>query len=143
MTDVRVVGVALLRGTASNPDPRLLAARRLPHDGRPGGWELPGGKCEPGETLAAAAVREVREELGCEVRVTGRLPGVQPIRPGMTLEVVTAELVSGEPRTLEHAELRWLDATELDSVCLLPADVPFLPAIAAHLARDVGTRTLE
>jgi 8-oxo-dGTP diphosphatase len=135
--DVRVVGVAVLRAAPSGR--RLLAARRRAPDGRAGGWELPGGKCEPAETLAAAAVREVREELGCEVRVTGRLPGAAPIRPGLTLEVVTAELVEGEPRALEHAELRWLDATELDSVGWLPADVPFLTALAAHLAPDVGS----
>ncbi len=141
MTDVRVVGVALLRTTVSGP--RLLAARRLPQGGRPGGWELPGGKCETGETPASAAVRELREELGCEVRVTGRLPGTSPIRPGWTLEVVTAELVTGEPCALEHAELRWLAVSELDSVGWLPADVPFLAAIAARLAQDVGTRTLE
>lgn len=35
-------------------------------------WSLPGGKLEPGETLAEALVREMREETGAEVEV-GRL----------------------------------------------------------------------
>ena len=126
---VRVVGVALLHGG------RLLAARRADRHSRSGGWEFPGGKCEPGESLDQAAVREIREELGCEVRVTGRLEGVEPIRPGMVLEVVLAELASGEPvpRDREHDALRWLAAEELRSLPWLPADVPFLEQLAQRL----------
>ena len=33
-------------------------------------WELPGGKIEEGESAAEAAVREMAEELGVEVRLT-------------------------------------------------------------------------
>lgn len=34
-------------------------------------WSFPKGKLEPGETWRQAAVREVREETGCDVRVMG------------------------------------------------------------------------
>jgi 8-oxo-dGTP diphosphatase len=134
--EVRVVGVAVLRADADGR--RLLAARRRPGPGQGGGWELPGGKCEVDESLEQGAVREIHEELGCTITVTGRLSGSEPVRPGWTLQVVTAELSAGEPRALEHAELRWLAAGELDSVDWLPADVPFLAALQAHLAPDVG-----
>jgi 8-oxo-dGTP diphosphatase len=121
---VRVVGVAVIGHGKGGP--RVLAARRTSPPSAAGGWELPGGQCEPGEELEQAAVREVEEELGCRVRVTGRLAGVQPIVDGLTLEVVTAELVSGVPVPTEHDAVRWLTAAELGDVRWLAADVPFL-----------------
>lgn len=126
---VRVAGVAVLH------EGRVLAARRAATSPLAGGWEFPGGKCEPCESLEEAAVREVREELGCAVRVTGRLDGAQPIGTSMTLEVVLAALVDGEPvpREREHDAIRWLGSTELDQVRWLPADVPFLEQLAQHL----------
>ncbi len=39
-----------------------------------GGWELPGGRIEPGESPEQAAVREAREETGQQIRVEGLMP---------------------------------------------------------------------
>ena len=47
---------------------RCLAMRR---EGKFAFWLTPGGEIEEGETLAAAAARELREELGLEVGVVG------------------------------------------------------------------------
>jgi 8-oxo-dGTP diphosphatase len=129
---VRVVGVAVLR---TGPDGRrlLLAARRSRPPELAGRWELPGGKALPGESLEEAAVREVAEELDCRVRVTGLLPGVQAVRPGLELQVVTADLLEGEPTATEHDALRWLGPAELDEVDWLAADVPFLDDLRARL----------
>lgn len=49
-------------------DGRVLFIR---HPSSPDRWGLPGGGYEPGETLVETARREVREETGVEVRVTG------------------------------------------------------------------------
>jgi len=117
---------------------RVLAARRSRPAELRGFWELPGGKVEPGEEHGAAVVREVREELGCEVRVTGRLAGEQPIGGGRTLQVWCVEIVTGEPVPHEHDAVRWLGPEELDDVRWLAPDLPFLTEL-----RDVlldGTR---
>ena len=63
----RVVGAAIVRHGC------VLAARRTAPVAAAGRWEFPGGKVEPGETAEAALVRELDEELGCAVEVTGWL----------------------------------------------------------------------
>jgi 8-oxo-dGTP diphosphatase len=105
---------------------QVLATRRTYPPQARGRWELPGGKVEAGEDPADALVREVREELGCEVRVSGRLAGTQPIGGGYALTVLLAELVSGEPAPHEHDALRWLGPEELGEVPWLTPDEPFL-----------------
>ncbi len=90
---VTVVGAAILY------DGRVLAARRTPPRA---GWELPGGKVEPGESAEAAVVREIAEELACTVEVTGWLAGESPVREGLVLRVALARLVAGEPLPSEH-----------------------------------------
>lgn len=124
--EVRVVGVALLRDA---PVPAVLAAHRVD----PPGWELPGGKVEPGETSEQAAVREVGEELGCVVRVTGWLEGSVPIRPGLVLVAATAEVLVGEPgpRSGDHDALRWVALDALDALDWLEPDLPFVAQLAA------------
>lgn len=47
---------------------RFLLVEETDHGG---GWYVPAGRVEPGETLTAAALREVREEAGIDVRLTG------------------------------------------------------------------------
>ncbi|MFM9372015.1 (deoxy)nucleoside triphosphate pyrophosphohydrolase [Streptomyces sp. Da 82-17] len=134
MTDrILVVGAALYA------DGRLLAARRSAPADLAGRWELPGGKVEPGEQPEQALVRELREELGVEVKILERVPGEWPLgRAGYVLRVWGAELISAGPddvRPLEdHDALRWLAPDELDAVDWLEHDLPAVTAAARWYA---------
>ncbi|MFD0382653.1 (deoxy)nucleoside triphosphate pyrophosphohydrolase [Streptomyces stramineus] len=134
MTTARVVvgGAVFDRG-------RLLAARRSAPPELAGRWELPGGKVEPGESAEQALVRELREELGVEVRPLERIGGEWPLRPPYVLQVWTARLLSGEARPLQdHDELRWLTPERVDEVDWLDQDRPAVAAAARLLAGAPG-----
>jgi 8-oxo-dGTP diphosphatase len=122
-----VVGAAIIDGG------RLLAAQRAKPPELAGGWEFPGGKVEPGETDEEALTRECREELGVEVSIGRRVGDAWPLQHGYVMHVWTATITEGEPRALEHSDLRWLGAAELFDVRWLPADLPVVEAVRAHL----------
>jgi 8-oxo-dGTP diphosphatase len=132
-----VVGAAIVDSLAWPT--RLLAARRTEPAALAGGWELPGGKVDPGESEQAALHREVLEELGVEVVLGDQLPGPLPggrwpLGERYAMRVWWAALTRGEPRPLEeHDQLRWLTASDLYAVPWLPADLPIVDRIAAAL----------
>ena len=94
------VGVVCIRGY----DEVLLIRRGKPP--RAGGWSLPGGRLEWGETLACAALRELVEETGVTARLTGLIAVVdglfEPDEQGTptahyVLVDYAARWISGDP----------------------------------------------
>ncbi len=106
----------------------MLLARRPPDKLLPLKWEFPGGKVEPGEDPAAAIVREIREELGCEVRVVRALPHFDHDYVRVVIEMIpyVCALVDGtsEPHPHEHTEIAWVEPERLLEYDLAAADVP-------------------
>jgi len=105
-------------------DGRVLLVRR----GREpfaGLWSLPGGRVEPGEALAEAAAREVREETGIAVDRLKRIDVVEIIGNGadrgveghFVLVVFSGEFRSGMPAAGDDAaEARWVSPSELGAL---------------------------
>ncbi|HYI16381.1 MAG TPA: NUDIX domain-containing protein [Thermomicrobiales bacterium] len=120
---------------------RVLAARRARSNALRGRWEFPGGKVEPGESVEAALVREVQEELdvtlmlGEELMPTGNTWRLTSDIVGLRL--FWAEIFVGTPApSVDHDEVRWLDAAELSSVNWLDADRAALPAVLEELTSE-------
>ena len=122
----------MIVGAAIVADGRVLACARAHPPELAGRWEFPGGKVEPGESETAALARECHEELGVRVAVGERVGADIPLGHRRTvLKIFAARLLDGDPRPLEHAEIRWLARHELHTVAWLPADAPIVEALRA------------
>jgi mutator protein MutT len=106
------IGVAVIR----NQQGKILIDRRLPQGDMAGLWEFPGGKIEPNETIKECIKREIREELGIEIRVGPRLITIAHRYPNfeVTLFVHDCQYLSGEPQPIECEEIRWVTVTEIE-----------------------------
>ena len=112
---------------------RVLMSRRRADQAMPNLWEFPGGKVEPGEHPEAALIREVREELGCDVVVEGIHEVVFHAYEEFDLYmlVYATRVVGGTPRAIQVAEVAWVPAAELPALDLLPADYPLARKLAS------------
>lgn len=113
-------------------DGKLLVCRRPPDKARGLLWEFAGGKVEAGETKEEALRRECREELGCELAVGSVYAVIRHDYPDLSIELTLfrARVAAGEPRALEHNELRWAFPKELPALDFCPADREIVQAIA-------------
>jgi 8-oxo-dGTP diphosphatase len=112
---------------------RVLVSRRRADQPMPLLWEFPGGKVEPGEDPVVALAREVREELGCGVRV-GRIHDVvfhAYEAFDLVMLVYACVITEGAPSAVQVAEIAWVEAARLPTLELLPADYPLARALAA------------
>ena len=86
------VGVVCLHGS----DVLLIRRGKPPRQGQ---WSIPGGRLERDETMAAAALRELREETGVEAELLGLVDVVDYITPERHYVLIdyAARWRSGDP----------------------------------------------
>ncbi len=98
-TPVPCVGVVCWRG-----DEVLLIRRGRPP--RQGHWSIPGGRIEPGESLHAAALRELHEETGVTAEILGLIEVYEIIEPGFHYVLIdyAARWTGGAVRAADDAD---------------------------------------
>ena len=112
-------------------DGKVLVAQRGPKDKLANKWEFPGGKVEGNETPEACLQREIKEELGLEIKVGEYLCSSFYDYDYISIELMAfaCETVSGEPNNNEHQKLIWVDPSQLINLDMAPADLPIVERI--------------
>ena len=123
----KLIGVAVIR----NVQGQILIDRRRAEGLLGGLWEFPGGKVEPGETIAECIRREIREELGIEIEVGDHLITVDHTYTHfrVKLEVHLCRHLSGEPQPIESDEVRWVTLAEIDQFPFPKANVQIITVL--------------
>jgi len=109
----------------------VLIAQRPPHGLLGGLWEFPGGKREPEESLEECLVREVREELGIEIRVRQPVTTVEHAYTHfrITLYAYHCQYVSGEPQAIGCTAWKWAAFEELNEYAFPAANHAIIAAL--------------
>jgi 8-oxo-dGTP diphosphatase len=104
-----------------------LVARRQQGVHLEGFWEFPGGKCDPGEPLAACLARELREELAVDAWIGDEIHLVTHRYDDREVELHFFECrLTGDPRPQLGQEVRWVPRAELQTLEFPPADAELI-----------------
>ena len=108
----------------------LLVRRSTPPE--VGRWSFPGGRVQPGERMADAAAREVREETGLDVEINHPLDWVEHIGPNHHFVIVDFAATVSERQTPtpgdDAADARWVQLDEISALALVDGLLDFLRA---------------
>lgn len=112
-------------------DGRFMICQRPAHKARGLLWEFVGGKTEPGESLREALIRECREELDITVSVGDIFTQVIHEYPDILIRLTLfhCTIAQGEPKLLEHHDLKWILPGEIPQFDFCPADKDILALI--------------
>ena len=123
--------------------PQFVAGcRRRERDSRT--WTLPKGTPNAGETIEETALREVGEETGLEVRITGPLDSIEywfvlgGTRIHKTVHYFLMEPNGGDLARHDHEfeEVRWVRFDEADALLTFETERALVAKAAATLALD-------
>jgi 8-oxo-dGTP diphosphatase len=114
-------------------DRRVLIAQRPEGKQLAGLWEFPGGKLDAGERPEAALIRELKEELGIDVKE----PCLAPLTFAshayrdfhLLMPLYICRRWDGIVRSREGQALKWVRPHKLRDFPMPPADEPLIPML--------------
>lgn len=111
---------------------RVLLGRRGAGSTFAGCWEFPGGKVEADESIEAALLRELREELGVECEIVAPLEPFEYDTGGKRLRLFPfrVRITQGTPTPIVATELKWVAAADLPSHQFPPANTAFVESLS-------------
>ena len=124
-TTIRVVAAVIRK------DDKYLITQRREFAVLPLKWEFPGGRVEPGEADEVALKREVRERLGVDIMVDGKLGERRHQYRGYTVELAlyAVRLLSDDLRAAHVRDFRWVGSNEFDQYEFPAADQATMDAL--------------
>lgn len=112
-------GVALIRRGGE-----YLIAQRRKNDSFGSLWEFPGGKKDPDESFEECVVREVKEEVGLDVRVEEKFMEMR--RPYheriIWLNFFLCTYLGGEPKPIDCERIEWVRVEDMKKYKFPPAN---------------------
>lgn len=112
-------------------DDKIFCCQRGPKGECAFKWEFPGGKIEPGETKEEALIREIKEELNCNINIEKFITTINHEYNtfSLTMHVYLCSLKESVPILLEHKSSIWCDKDKLNELDFAEADYKFLDKI--------------
>ncbi len=112
-------------GLLFNDNGRILIAKRNPAKRYGGLWEFPGGKVKEGESIKAALIREILEELAAPITVERVYPGYLFEYQSLRAEFipVSGTIMPQDITLLEHDECKFVELAEITSYRISPYDL--------------------
>ena len=109
-------------------DGKILITERPEGTHLEGMWEFPGGKKEEAETLEQCIVREIREELGIQVKPERLLLSISHEYETkiVDLHVYECVIIYGIPAPLEGQDMKWIKPHELPAFAFPPPDLKII-----------------
>lgn len=143
-----MIAAAIIKNVSGD----ILIAKRPVHHAIAGGlWEFPGGKLEAGESPEKCLIREIREELGIEIKIIQKPFGTYSYvykngTDGKQIEPAVHVVIVAYPASMidevsefvlnDVAEVKWIKANKRPTEKFAEADVAIVEDLWAHIEKS-------